>query len=252
MSCRTIPLVAAVLLAAVPLAQGQAPPAAEPIRVLLVDGDPGRAAGKSETRFLEMALSAAGDRFRITRKQAADLANQPLADCDLVILANVAEVSDAVAGRLKKLVEGGGGLIVFLGDKVRPDSYNKNLYQDGKGILPARLGDVVAHDQATLDLQHVAYDAAKAAYAQHRVPVTVKKSYRLTVPDDESVRVVCPLSSGEPAIVDRKVGEGRVILFAITCDADWTSWPLTPAYIVVVFEAVESLGPKFRIVPQRE
>jgi hypothetical protein len=244
--------VAAVLLAASPVAKGQPPPASEAIRVLTIDGHPGQTAGEAETRYLHVALSADANRFRITRKAAADVTDDLLAECDLVILANVAEVPGVVAGKLKTLVAGGGGLMIFVGDRVKPESYNKHLYEDGKGILPARLGEIAAHDRATLDLQHVVYEPVKAFYKQYRLPVTVSKSYRFVVPEDESVRVVCPLSTGEPAIVDRKVGRGRVILFATTCDTDWTNWPLTPAYITVLFEAIQSVGPEFRIGPQRE
>jgi hypothetical protein len=50
--------------------------------------------------------------------------------------------------------------------------------------------------------------------------------------------VALGFASGDPAIVERQVGEGRVILVATSADASWTGWPLFPSYVPIVQELV--------------
>ena len=79
-----------------------------------------------------------------------------LARYDAVFLCDVAQFTASEARALTAYVRGGGGLVVFLGDRVAADRYNRQL--GGKdGLLPASLGKVV--DQAKpgidpLDYRH--------------------------------------------------------------------------------------------------
>ena len=44
---------------------------------------------------------------------------------------------------LDDFLKQGGGVVVFGGDQVVPDNYNRLLYADGKGLLPAAIGPSV-------------------------------------------------------------------------------------------------------------
>src|SRR5256884_4600239 len=60
---------------------------------------------------------------------------------DLIYLLNVAELKEKALKNLEEYVKNGGSVAFFLGDKVRPEFYNKFLYKDGKGLFPAPLAD---------------------------------------------------------------------------------------------------------------
>ncbi|MCH7982285.1 MAG: hypothetical protein IID59_12365, partial [Proteobacteria bacterium] len=51
-------------------------------------------------------------------------------------------LTDQQAIDIKKFVERGGGLFIALGDQVDAANYNRLLYDDGKGPLPARLDSI--------------------------------------------------------------------------------------------------------------
>ncbi|MGH7136877.1 MAG: hypothetical protein ACREHD_14150, partial [Pirellulales bacterium] len=54
----------------------------------------------------------------------------------------------------------------------------------------------------------------------------------------ESAKVALGFANGDPAIVERQVGEGRAIVVATSADASWTGWPLFPSYVPIVQELV--------------
>jgi hypothetical protein len=48
--------------------------------------------------------------------------------------------------------------------------------------------------------------------------------------------------SGAPALVERAVGRGRVMLFTSTVDRDWTDLPIQPAFLPLIQQAVRYLA----------
>ena len=55
-------------------------------------------------------------------------------------LCNIAQFTEAEVAALDDYLKQGGGVVVFGGDQVVADNYNRLLYADGKGLLPAAIG----------------------------------------------------------------------------------------------------------------
>ena len=55
----------------------------------------------------------------------------------------------------------------------------------------------------------------------------------------DDVRIVARFTTGAPAIVERKLGRGSVLLFTSTADKDWNDFPLRPAFLPVTKRAVQ-------------
>jgi hypothetical protein len=113
--------------------------------VLLIDGDPNPKLFRRETFFAKAALSATSNDapwVRADVQDQADFDTTTLDNYEVVLLANVSELTDAQATAVKLYVQRGGGLIVALGDKVNADNYNRLLYADGNSLLPARLESI--------------------------------------------------------------------------------------------------------------
>ena len=60
-----------------------------------------------------------------------------------MVLCNVAQFTEAEVTALDDYLKQGGGVVVFGGDQVVADNYNRLLYADGKGLLPAAVGPSV-------------------------------------------------------------------------------------------------------------
>jgi len=219
--------------------------AVKEVKVLLIDGDPGREARESETFFLRNALRPVpraqwDDYFvKLTVKTPTELEGTRFEDFDAVMSANVTDFSASALGQLINYVKGGGGLVVFLGDNINVNFYNEQLFRR-YGLLPAALGqahgDAKAQEQwfnlADKGYDHPIVSIWKDPNAGSLSSVRFFRAFDLGA--DESgkkrdgeasaageARVVLRFADQKPAMMERDWGQGRVVLFASTADTDW-------------------------------
>lgn len=258
--------------------------AIQEVRVLLVDGDPSTEPRSSETFFLRHALvpvspDRVADYFiKLTVLTVAELSQVRLEDFDAVILANVSELPESMVSSLTGYLRRGGGLMVFLGDRVNVTFYNEVLLKR-LGILPAQLGKVrgqADQDERFFTLQTKDYDhpmvtlwndpaagSLGSARFYQAFELTVSQPtdlppgsgrtapQRLPPPDQIRTglraeeagppRGVLSFADGSPAMVERTWGSGRVVLMASTADTAWTDLPVRPAFVPLVHRALGAL-----------
>lgn len=125
------------------------------IPILVVNGVPHANPALDETLYLETALGISSSRSedsrggepetRITPNRIISMRPEQLAsvesflDYRLVILCNVAALSEATVGKLEEFVAAGFGLLVFDGDQLDSQRWNQDLYKKGAGLLPVKL-----------------------------------------------------------------------------------------------------------------
>jgi hypothetical protein len=219
---------------------------APPARVLLVDGDPGQTRYESETYFLEAALRLAppGEHYAKTPfdPRSVNLVGGAglvdLGKTEAVVLANVETLGAADLKRLGAFVERGGGLLVFTGDRVRPEGA-RALEAMGLGV-----GEVLASKTATelpwrlerWDAQHPVFkpfadpehgDLRRTAFATI-TPITPASD----------ARVLARFRGGEPALLERTRGRGKVLWFTSACDRAWGDWPRGRMYLPLLHQMV--------------
>ncbi|HMC66878.1 MAG TPA: BatA domain-containing protein [Gemmataceae bacterium] len=231
------------------------------IRVLAVNGAPSQVPRLDELFFLKTALTAGGpdakNAITVDVTSPTALASADLAKYPLVILANVESLPDAAVEKLETFADKGGSLLFFLGDKVNPAFYNDRLTGPTRlhgGLLPGRLLQVEANPagaESFAFVSHVNYDhTALAAFQEDRsanlAGVTFKAFWGV---DPGASAVLMRASTGAPLLCEKSFGKGRVMLFASTCDRDWTTFPVRPVYLpwvyrVVSYLAQEPLGPR--------
>src|SRR5207247_4099272 len=115
------------------------------VKVLLVDGDPGREPRDSEVFFLKHALvpvppALAADYFiKTSTITVPELPQARLDDYDATVLANVPDFNEAVLRALENYLRRGGGVIIFPGGRLNASFYNDQLFSRRK-LLPAAFG----------------------------------------------------------------------------------------------------------------
>jgi Aerotolerance regulator N-terminal len=225
-----------------------------PIRVLLVNGAPAAGIDEDETGYLKAVLqpptddgrsSAQGNApFEATEIEPERLGSPDLslADYDVIWLANVESLSKSAADRLERRVAEGGALIVSLGDKVVPESYNSRLFRaDGSGLLPAEIQRFVEVRSRREDYYRVkSFDAESPVlsfFADERwkplfteVPIyaffavrPLSNAHVLATLDDEGAHAL---------LVERAYDRGKVLLWTTTIDPLWTRLPESPRTFV--------------------
>jgi hypothetical protein len=125
------------------------------IPVLLLNGKPAPDTSDTATGFLKWALFAdwpgpppAFLPFRpkvIDADQFGNLSESSLADYDCIFVCDVGTLSAGQVRRLENHLKRGGGVVFSMGKEAAGSLgfYNKELFADGKGILPARLTGTV-------------------------------------------------------------------------------------------------------------
>jgi len=221
------------------------------VPVLIVDGEPSSEYGDAEAFYLERALAppgeiASGNDVRVvTENQFEDML---LDEYQVIVLANVYRVTDGRASALKDWVRGGGGLLVFLGDQVDEMVYNEKLAGEA-GLFPLALeairGDATESRWVHLNPEAVNHPVLEVFAGAENPFLSRVKFFRwwgATVPEEllasGQARVLATFSDADasPAIVEQRVGDGRVLVCTSAADAEWSNWPADPSYLVTVLE----------------
>jgi hypothetical protein len=229
-------------------------PVRESVNVLLVDGDPKSGLFEGETAFLAEALSpeaeSPGQSSPIQSRTILEsqLTRTDLAAFDAVVLANVGQVSRDEATMLDAYLKQGGGLVIFTGDQVQADGYNRILFDGGKGLLPAEVGPIIGDPQRRenpyrFDLLGFAHSII-ADFAGTTPPVMASltnvktfRYHRLTVPPDSGARVALKVGN-DPLVVETRRHRGRVVMVGTGADREWTDWPIHQSYPAVMEKIV--------------
>lgn len=219
----------------------------EQVHMLLVDGEPSSEPLAGEVDFLGLALSLGigeGDAFRVQIVTDAEWSSLPPAPPDMLALANIASLSPEQAERLKRQVELGMGLMIFVGDQIDSTSYNQLLGD----LLPAPLEAALDEDITGLIVEEGppgALDALLQLNAAVLERIKLRRFYQVRLASDErpDVRVLARWNSADaaPAVLERIVGQGRVLLWTTTADKQWTDWPTEPSYVLAVREAAKAV-----------
>ncbi|MFS8608281.1 MAG: BatA domain-containing protein [Gammaproteobacteria bacterium] len=195
----------------------------EPRDVLIVSGG-GR---RSDDLFVRAALETAGTLSLAMKTIAVGaLADEALAEYDFVIVLDAGVVGPADAASLKSYAESGGRLLVGLGPRssglgtipileLAPDSSAPAL----RGIEAASISGIDASHPALRGL-----DGLRSGRFFRYVAVA-------PAPGDD---VLLELDTGAPLLVEREIGDGRVLLYASTLDREWNDMPVQPAFVPLV------------------
>lgn len=203
----------------------------EPVRVLIV----GRGgAGLYLTRALSIGESP---RFESVTTLPDALADADLRRSRVVVLNDVA-VPTALARRLARYVEQGGGLLVAAGPRA---SWPADV-----DVLPASLAIPVDRSRGdparigALEFGHPVFEPFRAPRSGDFSTVRVY-GYRNAVPV-AGAQVIARFDGGSPAVTERRVGSGRVLLWASTLDLSWTDLPTRPVFLPFVHRAARHLA----------
>ncbi len=215
------------------------------IPVLLVNGEPGLEPFSGETDFLRAALAPSDDEtppFRVSVITPEALTTGSLADVRVVVLANVDRLSPEQSAVLGDFVEAGGGLLVAPGDRTDSSSFNNS------GWMPATLGQTKG---TAADRKTIAHPAPRSfsgalmtAFGQGDAPALAEAdffAYHVLVPLPGAA-VLGRLDTGDPWVIERKQGRGRILAVATPLDAEAGTLPVNPDFVPLTHEWIGHLA----------
>ncbi|MFN2167800.1 MAG: hypothetical protein ACK2U9_16270, partial [Anaerolineae bacterium] len=185
-------------------------------------------------------------RFTVKLVPPAACIYENLGDYAVIVMTQAAGLDASLVARLEGRVRDGGALWVFLGPNVNVYQYDKLLYRDGAGLLPARLGSgratsVSASPDAAVYLALGDSDHPAAGDLAGFTGRDAVVTGGLEMEAGPGARPVFALSDGRPAMVEKPFGRGRVMVADFTAGAGWTRLPGTPEFPVMVQEILRYL-----------
>ena len=187
--------------------------------------------------FLRRALGI-GDRpsFGVSTVRGSGLAREALRDARLVILDDAPVPGGEAGRRLLAYVNGGGGLVIALGAHSRPDEWPALADQ----LLPRPAAPIDRLDThgATLgflDRTHPIFDAFSTPHSGDFSAARFYRYWNVTpAPGDQEL---ARFDDGHVALLERRVGRGRVLVFTSALDGVWSDFPLQPLFLPVLRQA---------------
>ncbi len=219
------------------------------LKVYLLSGEGGASVRDDEVYYLTKALRPRDMEGPIIEPQvisADELAALPARPGTVVLVCNMPGV-DRFADELARLVRGGAGVLISVGSLVERDTYRAL-----EGLLPARLGTVKARGRTTFDTTTVGLvtpdlqeplwrpfrEGGRSTFARVQFEHVMEVEPELA----PGSQVLLRYSDGRAALLERRVDDGRVLLFTSTLDDDWSDLPIRAIYLPMVHQLVRYLA----------
>lgn len=164
----------------------------------------------------------------------------------VVVLANVAKLTGEQHVAIERFLANRGSVLVAAGDRVDATSWNRLAFRNGRGWLPARFATVVGpeNDPArAAKPRTAAFEHPAVRVFREELPGGLQNAsfpeYWQLDPDPTLPRsaVVGTLSTGDPFLVEKQVGGGRVLVAAVPFDNSWrTNLPALPDFVRLAHE----------------
>ena len=199
------------------------------------------------------------------RAELREMTPQRLSEFRAVYLLDLPRLDEAVVRRLEDYVREGGGVAFFLGEEINATYYNEHLYRDGEGLFPLALGSMellppieASDDDAGKDgdadarrklpdfevVEHPVLKIFGGGDTSFRSQVTiaafVKAADDWQPPPESNTQVLATLRDvdASPLVVEKPLGDGRVMAFTTTLAPLWNNWGKStgggPSFVVTL------------------
>ena len=166
-----------------------------------------------------------------------------LANPDVIILADVATLADPDA--IATWVEDGGMLLRFAGPRLAASDQGRSVDDP---LLPVRLrsgGRTIGGAMSWGEPKTLAPFSQDSPFFGLAVPEDVDVTSQVMAQPDPTLaeRVIAQLSDGTPLVTRQTSGEGQIVLFHVTANAEWSSLPLSGLFVQMLERLAVSTRP---------
>jgi len=193
----------------------------------------------SPLHYLRQALAPTADLLEV------GLSDLLLASPDVIILADVATLAPEQAEGLRDWVDRGGMLVRFAGPRLAGSDIARESLDP---LLPVRLregGRTVGGAMSWGEPKALRpFDEASPFYGLPIPGDVLVSSQVLAQPDPElASRTIAALADGTPLVTRARLGQGQVVLFHVTANAEWSSLPISGLFVQMLERLAISTRP---------
>jgi hypothetical protein len=211
--------------------------------VLIMEG---AGASNNASLFLRRALEISTDgRFRVNVRRASTIRPVDLEGTAAVFLNDV-QIDGGSAERLRAFLQGGGGILVALGEQG-------GWPASAADLLPGTIGPVQDRLQGRggrLGFLQYAHPIFEVFAGPRSGDFSGARFYRarLFEPSD-SAEVLARFDDGSVAMAELRFGQGKIVVWANTLDDYWNDLTRQPIYLPFAHRLTEYLGGRAEALP---
>jgi len=213
------------------------------VPVLVVDG--GRAR-RDASLYLERALGTSEEgRFAVRVRHGDGVRPADLQDVQVVVLNDV-RTDGSSAEVLRRFVEDGGGLLVVGGEAA-------SWPASAADVLPGALGRVEDREEGRggrlgfLSYGHEVFEIFAGPRSGDFSGARFFRARGFSAAD--SANILARFDDGSVAMAERRLGDGRVVVWTSTLDTFWNDLALQPVFLPFVHRLVEHLSGRTEALP---
>lgn len=178
----------------------------------------------------------------VTTRRGAGLDSEALATQSVVVLNDVPLPPGPAPRRLREFVENGGGLWMILGRRSAPRGGLGELLNDLRISVgqPLDRADGGGATLSSIDHDHPVFEVFRTPRSGD---FTTARFYRFReAAGVDSARVLARYDDGSPALIERRQGEGRVLLWTSGVSNFWNDLVVQPVFLPFVHRSVRYLA----------
>ena len=181
----------------------------------------------SPLHYLEKALEPSADLL------SGALMDMIPANPDVIALADVATLGGAEEEALLDWLDNGGILLRFAGPRLAASDISRDTEDP---LMPVRLragGRSVGGAMSWGEPKSLAEFSEDSPFFGLSIPPDVTVTAQVMAQPDPALaeRVIAQLTDGTPLVTRKAVGQGQIILFHVTANAEWSSLPLSGLFV---------------------
>ena len=193
----------------------------------------------SPSYYLRQALSPVADLID------GGLSDAIPANPDVIILADVAKLTQPETEALQDWITKGGLLLRFAGPRVAASDLSR---LDEDPLMPVRLregGRELGGAMSWGDPKTLAAFPEGSPFHGLVVPPDVTVSQQVLAQPDPSLsqRTIAALDDGTPLVTRKEIGAGQVVLVHVTANAEWSNLPLSGLFVQMLERLAVSTKP---------
>ena len=209
-----------------------------PVKILCLNGRPSPVKYTDSAYYLSLALNPAKDKNFYLQPVVADRIPANLSPYPVVFLLEWQKFTPREAEILADYVNKGGILWIVPGKNTSLPAYNSSL----SSLLPA---DLISPREGTYYLKDtpdfpLLKELKERVTFRHIISAKAKKD----------AHILLYFSGGYPALIENRLGKGKVYLFTSSLSLSSTDFPLTPYYLPFIYTSLTRvLSPAHSLQP---
>jgi Aerotolerance regulator N-terminal/von Willebrand factor type A domain/CARDB len=219
------------------------------VSVLCVDGSSGDAGRLVVAALMARADGASSEDYTARAVPWLSFPAENLEEVDVIVMADVPEITEQQAAQLQRFVRRGNGLIWFAGDSVKGAAWNDRSGGTQASLLPAAIrGTVRTSDSlgAGKPLDPNMPDHAVCVPLMSLPEDLLSETRFLNLlkvePSPTSFPVLQLAGGGGPVLLEHALGRGQVFMFTTSAETTWNNMALTPVFPLVMQQIVTYLS----------